>query len=131
MIPERPSLLSEAALFVGRVLWGARRALVPTVLAVLALVLAAVLHTSAPWAGVPLGLLAAGPAAWLLLMQRARPGRATVLAWRIALATLATVAGAWLALAVVFGPLAGPLEVVWLLLWIVAQTAWLIVRRTH
>lgn len=64
-------------------------------------------------------------------MQRRRPGTGSVLAWRISAAALAASALAWLALAAGFGPLAGPLELVWLLTLITAQTAWLIVRRTH
>ncbi|MEW2510556.1 hypothetical protein [Streptomyces sp. NPDC046870] len=131
VVPEQPSLTREAAGWVGRLLWRHRGALAPTGLAVSALAAAGVLHTAAPWTGLVLAALAAGPAVWVLLMQRRRPGTGTALAWRIALAALATLAGGWLAAAAGFGPLTGPLGLLWLLLWGTAQTAWLIVRRTH
>ncbi|MWA11204.1 hypothetical protein [Streptomyces sp. BA2] len=132
VVPDRPSLSREAAGFLGRLLWEHRRALAPLTLAVLALPVTAVLHTLAWWSGLLLAPLAAGPLAWLLITQRRRPAADRgVLGWRIGLALLATAATAWLALGAAFGPLAGPLELLWLLTLIVAQSAWLIVRRTH
>ncbi|MFF8728873.1 hypothetical protein ACF073_20575 [Streptomyces sp. NPDC015171] len=131
VVPERPSLAWEAAGWVGRMLWRHRGALAPTSLALLALAATGLLHAKAPWAGLVLAGLAAGPAVGVLLMQRRRPGTGTVLAWRIGLALLTTLALAWFAAAAGFGPLAGPLGLLWLLIWAAAQTAWLIVRRTH
>lgn len=131
VVPERPSLTREALTALGGLLWRSRRALAPTGFALLAFVGAALLHAIAWWSGLLLAPLAAAPIGWLLVMHRRRPGTGSVLAWRAGLATLATVALAWLALAAGFGPLAGSLELVWLLALIAAQTAWLIVRRTH
>ncbi|WP_314409589.1 hypothetical protein [Streptomyces sp. DSM 40484] len=131
VVPEHPSLTREALSAVGALLWRFRRSLAPTALAVLALVVAALLHVMAWWSGLVLAPAAAGPLVWLLLMQRRRPAAGTVLAWRIATAALASSALAWLALSAAFGPLAGALELWWLLMLITAQCAWLIVRRTH
>jgi hypothetical protein len=131
VVPERPSLTREALAVVGGWLWRSRRALAPTALAVLALAVAALLHVIAWWSGLLLAPTAAGPLAWLLIMHRRRPATSSVLAWRIGLAALTSSALAWLAVAAGFGPLAGALELWWLLTLITAQSAWLIVRRTH
>ncbi|MFG2948839.1 hypothetical protein [Streptomyces adustus] len=131
VVPERPSLAREAAAALGGLLWRSRRALAPTGIALLAFVVAALLHAMAWWSGLLLAPLAAAPSGWLLLMQRRRPATGSVLAWRAGLAVLVTVSLAWLALAAGFGPLAGSLELLWLLVLIAAQSAWLIVRRTH
>jgi hypothetical protein len=131
IVPEQPSLTREALGLLGRMLWRFRTALAPTLLAAAAVPLAAILHALAWWSGLLLAPLAFGPALWLGIVQRRRPGRRSVLAWRAGLAALTTAALAWVALAAGFGPLAGPLELLWLLTWIAAQSAWLIVRRTH
>ncbi|MEV0174922.1 hypothetical protein AB0I00_27850 [Streptomyces sp. NPDC050803] len=131
VVPERPSLTREALGFLGRALWSGRHALAPTGLAVLALVVTAVLHLLAWWSGLLLAPLAAGPALWLAIIQRRRPARAATLAWRIGLAVLATLAGVWVALAAALSPFAGSLPLVWLLMLLVAQSAWLVVRRTY
>ncbi|MGW3416635.1 hypothetical protein [Streptomyces phaeochromogenes] len=131
VMPERPSLTREALSVVGGLLWHFRRALAPTGFAVLALAVTALLHTIAWWSGLILAPTAAAPLVWLLVMQRRRPTTGTTLAYRIALATLAASSLAWLALAAGFGPLAGALELWWLLTLLTAQTMWLIVRRTH
>ncbi len=131
VVPERPSLTREALAVVGGWLWRSRRALAPTALAVLGLAVAALLHVIAWWSALLLAPTAAGPLVWLLVIQRRRPATGSVLAWRIGLAALTSSALAWLAFAAGFGPLAGALELWWLLTLIAAQTAWLIVRRTH
>ncbi|MEW2397505.1 hypothetical protein [Streptomyces sp. NPDC046862] len=131
VVPERPSLTREAFGFIGRALWRFRRALAPTALAVLALPVTAILHVLAWWSGLLLAPVAAAPLVWLLVMQRRRPATGTTLGWRTGLAALAVTASAWVALAAGFGPLAGPLELLWLLTLIAAQTVWLIVRRTQ
>ncbi|MFD3572402.1 hypothetical protein [Streptomyces sp. NPDC058644] len=131
VVPERPSLTARLAGFVGNLLWAHRRALAPLGLALAAFPITAVLHALAWWSGLLLAPLAAGPLAWLLITQRRRPAADRgVLGWRVGLTVLATAATAWLALAAAFGPLAGPLELLWLLTLIAAQSAWLIVRRT-
>ncbi|MBW5487081.1 hypothetical protein [Streptomyces bambusae] len=131
IVPERPSLTREALGFLGRTLWKARTALAPTGLALLAFPVTGLLHVLAWWSWLLVAPLAAGPVLWFGVVQRRRPARGHVLAWRIGLASLATIAVAWVALATAFGSLAGPLELFWLLTLIVAQTAWLIVRRSH
>ncbi|MFG2460534.1 hypothetical protein ACGFWE_26220 [Streptomyces sp. NPDC048523] len=131
VVPDRPSLTREAFGFLGRVLWRFRAALAPTGLALLALVVTALLHELGWWSGLVLAPLAVAPAVWFAVMQRRRPGHGSTLAWRIGLSALATLTGTWAALAAAFGPLAGPLGLIWLIALIVAQSAWLIVRRTH
>ncbi|MGW7084885.1 hypothetical protein ACWGH2_15540 [Streptomyces sp. NPDC054871] len=132
VVPERPTLTSRLAGFLGRLLWAHRRALAPLGIALAAFPITAVLHALAWWSGLLLAPLAAGPLAWLLITQRRRPAAdRSVLGWRIGLTALGTAATAWVATAAAFGPLAGPLELLWLLTLITAQTAWLIVRRTH
>ncbi len=131
VVPDRPSLSHEALGWLGRLLWRHRRGLAPLALAVLALPLTAVLHVLAWWSGLILAPLAAGPLIWLALMQRRRPATGSVLGWRVGLALLVTAATAWLALAAAFGPLAGPLELIWLLTLITGQSTWLIVHSTR
>ncbi|CAL9499259.1 hypothetical protein SUDANB58_03415 [Streptomyces sp. enrichment culture] len=131
VVPERPSLTREALTVVGRWLWRSRRALAPTGLAVLTLIVAGLLHVIAWWSGLLLAPTAAGPLVWLLIMQRRHPATGSVLTWRIGLAALTSSSLTWLAVAAGFGPLAGALELWWLLTLITAQSAWLIVRRTH
>ncbi|MFJ5732574.1 hypothetical protein [Streptomyces paradoxus] len=131
VVPERPSLTREALGFVGRGLWHFRRALAPTGLSVLAFLVAGLLHAITWWSSLVITPVATMPVVWLLVMQRRRPARSTALAWRIGLATLATLAVVWLALAAGFGPLAGPLALLWLLILIAAQTAWLIIRPSR
>lgn len=132
VVPDRPCLSREAAGFLGRLLWQHRRALAPLALAVLALPVTAILHVLAWWSGLLLAPLGAGPLVWLALTQRRRPAAdRSVLGWRIGLVLLATAATAWVALAAAFGPLAGPLDLIWLLTLIAAQSTWLIVRRSH
>lgn len=131
VVPEHPSLTREALGFVGRGLWMARHALAPTALGLLALVVTGLLHVIAWWSALVLAPAALAPTVWFAVVQRSRPAQSSTLAWRIALAVFATLAFAWAALAAGFGPWAGALPLVWLLTLIVAQTAWLIVRRTH
>ncbi|MET9076205.1 hypothetical protein ABZX95_29580 [Streptomyces sp. NPDC004232] len=128
VVPERDSLTREALGFLGRVLWRFRGALAPTFLAVLAWPLTAILHAIAWWSGLLLAPLAAAPLLWFGVVQRRRPARTAAVVWRAGLALLATAGFAWVALAAGFGPLAGPLPLIWLLAWLIAQTAWLIVR---
>jgi hypothetical protein len=131
VVPERPSLTREALGFVGRGLWTFRRALAPTGLSVLAFLVAGLLHAIAWWSALVIAPVAAVPLVWLLVMQRRRPARSAALAWRIGLAVLATAAAVWLALAAGFGPLNDTLALLWLLIWITAQTGWLIVRPSR
>ncbi|WP_215456384.1 hypothetical protein [Streptomyces sp. ATCC 21386] len=131
VVPERPSLTREALGFVGRMLWRFRVGLTPTGFAVLAFVVTALLHLTAWWSGLVLAPAALAPTLWVLVMQRRRPARGATLGWRIGLTVLATLAAVWLALAAGFGPLAGSLPLLWLLLWITVQTAWFFVRPSR
>ncbi|MFI7093417.1 hypothetical protein [Streptomyces lydicus] len=129
VIPERPSLLREAAGFLGLWLWDNRRSLAPLALATVAAGVAAVLHLWAWWSGLVLAPVAAAPLVWLLIAQHRHPVPPSVLRWRLGLAVAAAAAVAWLALAAGFGPLAAPLPTVWLVLTAAGQVGWLIVRR--
>ncbi|MGW2325699.1 hypothetical protein ACWC5C_08040 [Streptomyces sp. NPDC001700] len=131
VVPERPTLTRLALDATALWLWKHRRALAPLALGLLAFPVTALLHVLAWWSALLLAPAAAGPALWLALVQRRRPAAdKAVWGWRITLAALGASGLAWAALAAGFGPLAGPLELWWLLNLITAQTAWLIVRRT-
>ncbi len=67
----------------------------------------------------------------MLLAQRRRPGTGSVWPGGSVWPLLATLALGWFAAAAGFGPLTGPLAVLWVLIWGTAQTVWLIVRRAH
>ncbi|MFJ2906273.1 hypothetical protein [Streptomyces sp. NPDC087212] len=125
VVAEPPSLTRQA---VG-LLWRFRRPLVPAGVAGLALAGTGVLHVAAPWAVLPLTIAAAAPTVWLAVVQRLHPVSGRALALRAGRGAAVTAALAWSALAVGFGPLAGPLGLVWLLLLLAAQTTWLIVDR--
>ncbi|MFF9896155.1 hypothetical protein [Streptomyces longispororuber] len=130
VVPERPTLTSQALRTVGRLLWHHRLALLPTGLALLCLLVAAILHVTAPWAGYL--LLAAGllPVLALLAPPLARRLTSGVRAWQWAAASLAALMGLWGALAVLLGPLAGPLEVLWFLGLLAAYGLRAVLRRT-
>ncbi|MFI6466905.1 hypothetical protein [Streptomyces sp. NPDC050538] len=131
VVPDRPSLTREVLGFLGRVLWRYRRPLAPTALALLAWPVTAILHAIAWWYGLIFLPVVIAPAVWFGFVQYRRPARSTATAWRIGLVVLATLAFGWAALASGFGPTAGPLPLVWLAIWLITQTAWSIVRRTH
>ncbi|BBC35858.1 hypothetical protein SGFS_071520 [Streptomyces graminofaciens] len=131
VVPERPSLTREALGFLGRALWAGRRGLAPVGLAVFVFALTGVLHVSAWWSGLVLAPAALAPTLWVLVMQRRRPASGAALGWRIGLTVLATLAAVWVALAAGFGPLAGPLPLLWLLVLIAAQTTWFFVRPSR
>jgi hypothetical protein len=131
VMPERQSLTRVLLGLAGQALWDARRALAPTGLALLAFALTALLHALAWWSGLVLAPAAVAPVVWLAIVQRSAPATGSALAWRIGLVALTFLAAGWVATAAAFGPLAGPLELWWLLTLIAAQSAWLIVRRTH
>ncbi|GAT84506.1 membrane protein [Streptomyces sp. F-3] len=129
VVPERPSLAWELFGYLVRLLWEHRGRLAPFALAVTALAVTAVLHWWAWWSGLILAPAAVAPLVWLLIVQRRRPVGRSVIWWRIGLTVLGTVGLVWLALAAAFGPLAGPLPVLWLLVTLAAQVGWLVVRR--
>lgn len=129
VMPERPSLAREFGAFAARLLWDHRVRLAPIALGLTALAATAVLHWWAWWSGLILAPLAAGPLVWLLIAQRRRPAGRSVTWWRAGFTVLGTAALAWLALAAGFGPLAGPLFTLWLIIALAAQVAWMVIRR--
>ena len=131
IVPERPSWTRVVLGWAGGLLWDHRRALAPTAIELAVLAFTAVLHSRATWSGLVLAPLSLVPLVWFALTHRRRPATGSVRAWRAALALLACASLAWAALAAGFGPLAGPLELIWLLLLVAAQSAWLIVHRSH
>ncbi|MFD8383964.1 hypothetical protein ACFV2X_36550 [Streptomyces sp. NPDC059679] len=132
VIPERPTLARLVVDGLALLAWKHRRALAPLALGLLAFPTTAILHALAWWSGLLLAPATVGPALWLAIVQRRRPAKGgAVWGWRIALAALGTSGLAWAASAAGFGPLAGALELWWLLNLIAAQTAWLIVRHTR
>ena len=131
VVPERPSLTRQALMGLALIVWDHRRALAPTSLALLAVGVTTLLHLVAWWSGLVLAPAALAPLVWLAIVQRQRPAKGSSLAWRIALSVASTLAAGWMAAGAIFGPLTGPLELLWLLALIGTQTTWLIVRRTH
>lgn len=131
VVPERHSLTRQLLGGLALMAWDHRRTLAPIPLAVLTLGVAWILHTVAWWSGVALAPAAVAPLVWLAIMQRRHPASGSTLAWRIGLSIASTIAAGWLAAAATFGPFSGPLELLWLLILIAAQTAWPIARRTH
>lgn len=129
VVPERPSLLREMAAGLALIAWDHRRSLAPAALAVTALPLTAVLHWWAWWSGLILALPALAPLGWLAFTLLRRPAGRSVLLWRLGLALGATSALTWLAMAAAFGPTAGPLLTLWLIITVAAQVAWLVIRR--
>ncbi|MFH8793295.1 hypothetical protein [Streptomyces sp. NPDC017941] len=130
VVPERPTLTSQAVRTLGRLLWHHRLALLPTGLAVLALTVAAILHVTASWAGYL--LLAAGllPVLALLVPPLARRFAGGVRAWQWTAALLTALMGVWGSLAILLGPLAGPLEIFWFLGLLAAYALRPVLRRT-
>ncbi|MFI8850241.1 hypothetical protein ACIGW3_08625 [Streptomyces sp. NPDC053499] len=131
VVPERPSLTRLALGATADLVWRHRGALAPLGIAVGVFLVATLLHALAWWSGLALVPAAVGPLVWLALVQHRRPAAARAVCWRVAFALLTTAAGAWAALAAGFGPLAGPLEVWWLLTFVAAQTTWLIARHSN
>ncbi|MCI3276256.1 hypothetical protein [Streptomyces cylindrosporus] len=130
VVPERPTLAQRAARALGTWLWETRRSWAPTGIAVAALLTTAVLHGLFWWTAFLLATATFAPYGWLVWLTWRRPADdRSIHHWRKALAALATLAIAWAALAVFFGPLAGPLGLIWLALAITAQALWLRTRR--
>ncbi|WP_405658208.1 hypothetical protein [Streptomyces sp. RK9] len=130
VVPERPTLSSQALRTVGRLLWHHRMALLPTGLAVLSLIATAVLHALAPWASVLVATVGLLP---LILLLTPSPYRGRLAdenrAWKWGAASVAAVVGLWAGLAILLGPLAGPLEVLWFLGLLAVNGLWFTVRR--
>ncbi|MET7701339.1 hypothetical protein [Streptomyces sp. NPDC005485] len=131
IVPERPTLTQRALRALGGWLWDTRRAWSPSGVALAALVAAALMHALFWWTAFVLAPAALLPFGWLAWAGVRRPADdRTVRRWRHTLAVLASAATAWAALAVCFGPLAGPLELIWFALAVTAQVLWLRTRRT-
>ncbi|MFD9881527.1 hypothetical protein ACFWZT_08690 [Streptomyces alboflavus] len=130
VVPERPTLSSQALRTVGRLLWRHRLVFLPAGLALLALVLTAILHALAPWTGVLVAVAGVLPLVVLLTPPLYRRFTGGVRAWQRAVASLSAVVGLWGALAILLGPLAGPLEVLWLVGLLAAYGLRAAIRRT-
>ncbi|WP_125263124.1 hypothetical protein [Streptomyces alboflavus] len=130
VVPERPTLTSQALRTMGRLLWSHRLALFPAGLAVLSLIATAVLHALAPWAGVLVATVGLLPLAALLTPPLRRRLSGGVRVWQWGGAALAAVVSLLAALAIVFGPLAGPLEVAWVLGLLAAYALRAAIRRS-
>ncbi|QIB44878.1 hypothetical protein [Streptomyces aureoverticillatus] len=130
VVPERPTLSSQALRTAGRLLWRHRLALLPTGLAVLSLIVTAVLHALAPWASVLVATVGLLP---LIMLLTPSPYRRRLAdenrAWKWGAAAVAAVVGLWSGLAILLGPLAGPLEVLWFLGLLAAHGLWFALRR--
>ncbi|MFF3977745.1 hypothetical protein [Streptomyces sp. NPDC001828] len=131
VVPHQPTLAARAASAVGSWLWDTRATWAPTGIALAALPATAIGHAAFWWAGFLLAPLAASPLGWLAWTGQRRPTTdRTVRRWRRGLAVVGTAASTWTALAVAFGPLTGPLGLIWLLTTVAAQVLWLRTRRT-
>ncbi|MCI3930267.1 hypothetical protein [Streptomyces sp. AN091965] len=130
VVPERPSLTARALHTVGLLLWRQRLALLPTATAVLLLLLAAILHVLAPWAGVLVAVAGLLPLLVLAIPPLRRRVKGGERSWQWAAAAAAAVVGLWTALAILLGPLCGPLGVLWFLGLLGAQGAWFVLRRS-
>ncbi|MFF4518170.1 hypothetical protein [Streptomyces mirabilis] len=131
VVPERPSLTARAAAAVGVWAWEHRRAWAPTAAALVLFLATGIVHLLAAWVGLVLAGAAIVPLGWLAWVTKFRPtARRSVLKWRAGLTLAVTTVTAWMALAVAFSPVAGPLGWLWLLLTLTAQSVWLYSRRT-
>lgn len=115
VVPERPTLTGQALRTMGRLLWRHRLALIPAGLAVLSLIVTAVLHAFAPWTAYLMTVAGLLPLIALLTPPIHCRLAGGVRAWQWGGAALAAAVGLWAGLAVLFGPLAGPLEALWFL----------------
>lgn len=131
VVPERPTLTSQALRTAGRLLWRHRAALLPAGLAVLALIATAVLHALAPWAGLLVAVVGLLPLIVLLSPPLSRRwSKGGVRVWQWSAAAIAAGVGLWAAAAILLGPLAGPLEILWFLGLLAAYALRAAVRRT-
>lgn len=132
VVPERPTLSQRAARALGAWLWETRASWAPVPIALTALLAVTLLHVLAWWTAFLLAPGAFAPYGWLFWLALRRPAAdRSIRRWRKALAALASLTTSWAAAAVFFGPLAGPLEVIWLALAITAQVLWLRTRRSN
>ncbi|WP_329313304.1 hypothetical protein OG723_12195 [Streptomyces sp. NBC_01278] len=132
VVSSEPSstLTSRAALAVGRWAWKHRLAWAPTAIATALLVVTGAVHLIEPRTAWFLAVLAVAPVGvWAWGMLRRRPTSRQAAALRALLAAFATAVGAWLALAVWFGPVQPALFTAWTVLTLAAQVAWLVARR--
>ncbi|MFH9070256.1 hypothetical protein [Streptomyces alboflavus] len=131
VVPERPTLTGQALRTAGRLFWRHRAALLPAGLSVLALIATAVLHVLAPWAGIGIVVVGLLPLIALLTPPLSRRWlKSGDRMWQWAAAVLAAVVGLWAGLAILLGPLAGPLEVLWFLGLLAAYGLRAALRRT-
>ncbi|WP_424890945.1 hypothetical protein [Streptomyces sp. XH2] len=117
VVPEQPTLGQRLVAALGRAAWKRRRAALPLLVAVTGFAATAIVHAAAPWTWLPLAVGAATLPAWLVWVQRRRPGTdSRIRTWRYALAAVVLTAGAWAAASVAVGPTTGLLPLLWLAL---------------
>ncbi|MFJ5706987.1 hypothetical protein [Streptomyces sp. NPDC093105] len=127
----RPTLSSRIARALGGWAWRHRAAWAPTAYAVLAYVLTAVVHLIAPWMVYLLAPAAFVPPLALRWFRVGRPERVGERPGRLlTTAVLTTLATAWTAATVHYGPLSVPLAWSWVGLTAAVQVFWLVVRRS-
>ncbi|MFB7578230.1 hypothetical protein [Streptomyces hydrogenans] len=128
---SRPTLSSRLARALGGWAWRHRAAWAPTGYAILAYALTALVHVIGPWMVYVLAPAATLPLLGLWWVRVKSPERIGERPGRLlAAAVLATLATAWTAATVHYGPLAVPLAWVWVGLTVAVQVFWLVVRRS-
>lgn len=128
--PEQaPSLSARAALALGSWVWKHRRHWAPTGLAIALLALTGLVHLIEPrtaWALAPLALTPLGVWVWIAWRRPATSRAAKT--WRALIAAAAAAGVGWVPVAIWFGPAHPAVALIWALLTLAAQLAWLIGR---
>ncbi|WP_159395360.1 hypothetical protein [Streptomyces albireticuli] len=130
VLPQELTWKQRAAYAIGRAMWKRRRALLPALTSLTCFLATVVAHHLAPWLWAVLAFVAVAGPGWLVWIERRRPSAGRrVRMWRYGLAALVMTAGAWAAASVAYGPTAGLLPLLWLLLTIAAHVTWRTLRR--
>ncbi|MFK3732503.1 hypothetical protein ACI2LJ_19795 [Streptomyces sp. NPDC088090] len=128
---SRPSLSSRLARAAGGWAWRHRASWAPTAYAALAYLLTTVIHLIAPWMVFVLAPAATAPGLALWWARAKHPDRVGERPGRLlTAAALATLAVAWAAAVVRYGPLTVPLAWAWVGQTVAVQVFWLVVRRS-
>ncbi|MFF6886318.1 hypothetical protein ACFY9F_24395 [Streptomyces sp. NPDC012421] len=128
---SRPSLSSRLARAAGGWAWRHRASWAPTAYAALAYLLTTVIHLIAPWMVFLLAPAAPVPLLALWWTRVKQPERVGERPGRLLTATaLATLAVAWAAAVVYYGPFTVALAWAWVGLMVAVQVFWLVVRRS-
>ncbi|MFI2077947.1 hypothetical protein [Streptomyces triculaminicus] len=124
VVPEQLTWGQRAAAAIGRAAWRNRRSFLPTSLALAAGLAVTVARWVAPWSWCVPALIAVAAPLWWGWIVRHRPSDDRRLRrWRGTAAGFVLATGVWAAASVAFGPAAGPLPLLWLLLILAAHIA--------